>query len=63
MTGAFIWIMTWIIAIALLVILAQSRWGKTLVYYALWLLVALLLVTHANELTHLVNLGALNLNG
>ena len=63
MTGAFVWIMTWIIAIALLILLAQSRWGKTIVYYALWLLVALLLVTHASELTSLVNINALELNG
>lgn len=63
MTGAFVWIMTWIIAIAFFVILAQSRWGQTIVYYALWLLVALLLVTHASELTSLVNIKALELNG
>lgn len=63
MTGAFVWIMTWVIFIALFVIVAQSRMGKTIVYYALWLLVALLLVTHTQELSTLMNVNALNLNG
>lgn len=63
MTGALTWIMTWIIMILLLVFAAQTSWGKTLVYWLLWLALVILLVTHADELTSLVDLQALNLNG
>jgi hypothetical protein len=63
MTGAFIWISTWIIFIALMVALSNVRWGKTLVYYALWLMVLLLVVTHGAELAALVDIQALQLNG
>ena len=63
MTGAFKWLATWIVFIALLSILARTSWGKGIVYWALWLLVLLLLVTHADELTSIIDLNALNLNG
>lgn len=63
MTGAFKWIATWIIFIALLAVFAQTTWGKGITYWALWLLVVLLLVTHADELTSIIDLNALNLNG
>ena len=63
MTGAVTWLSTWVIMIFLLVVLAKTQWGKTLVYYVLWLAVILLLVTHADELNSLVDVGALQLNG
>jgi Na+/proline symporter len=63
MTGAFVWIVTWLIFIALMVALANVRWGKTLVYYMLWLMVLLLVVTHGPELAALVDVQALQLNG
>jgi hypothetical protein len=63
MTGAFIWIVTWLIFIALFVALSGTRWGKTIVYYGLWLMVVLLIVTHGAELASLVNVQALQLNG
>jgi hypothetical protein len=63
MTGAFVWIVTWLIFIAVLVALANVRWGKTIVYYALWLMVLLLVVTHGAELATLVDVSALQLNG
>ena len=63
MTGAFVWIVTWLVMIAVLVALASTRWGKTLVYYALWLMLVLLIVTHGSELASLINVQALQLNG
>ncbi len=63
MTGAFVWIVTWVIMIAVLVALASTRWGKTLVYYTLWLMVVILVVSHGKELASLINVQALQLNG
>jgi len=63
MTGAFVWIATWLIMIAVLVALAGTNWGKTIVYYVLWLAVVLLVVSHGSELASLVNVQALQLNG
>ncbi len=63
MTGAFVWIVTWLIFIAIFVALAGTRWGKTLVYYGLWLMVFLLVIVHGQELAGLVNVQALQLNG
>ena len=63
MTGAFVWIVTWLLLIAVLVALAGTSWGKPIVYYTLWLAVVLLVVSHATELTSLVNPSALQLNG
>ena len=63
MTGAFSWIATWIVMILLLIFLAKTQWGKGLVYWLIWLAVILLLVTHADELTSLINVQALQLNG
>jgi hypothetical protein len=63
MTGAISWIVTWVAMIALLALLASTSWGKTIVYYFLWLAVALLIVSHASELTSAINVNALQLNG
>lgn len=61
--GVVSWVATWIIMIALLGFLAQTNWGRPVVYWLLWLAVVLLLVTHADELTALFNVNALQLNG
>ena len=63
MTGALTWISTWIIMILLLVMISATRWGRSIVYYLLWLAVVLLLVTHADELSSLIDTKALQLNG
>lgn len=54
---------TWAIMILLLVLLAKTSWGKTVVYWLLWLAVVLLIVTHSEELTSLVDIRSLQLNG
>jgi hypothetical protein len=63
MNGVVSWFGTWLVMIVFLIILSKTGWGRTFVYYLLWLAVALLLVTHADELTGFFNLSALQLNG
>lgn len=63
MIGAVKWLATWLIMISLLAIMAQTSWGRTIVYWLMWLAVLLLLVTHADELTSMFDLSALQLNG
>ena len=63
MTGAVTWLMTWVVTIILLVVVAQTAWGRTIVYWFLWLAVVLLLVSHADELSQLIDVKALQLNG
>lgn len=63
MTGALTWISTWIIMILFLVMISATGWGRSIVYYILWLAVILLLVTHADELSSLIDMKALQLNG
>lgn len=61
--SAFTWLATWVIFLTVLIFFASTEWGKGIAYWSLWLLVVLLLVTHADELVSLVDLSALNLNG
>jgi hypothetical protein len=63
MTGAITWISTWVIMILLLVMVSKTGWGRAIVYYLLWLAVILLLVSHADELSSLIDTKALQLNG
>lgn len=63
MTGALTWLTTWIVMILLLSMVARTSWGKPIVYWFLWLAVVLLLVTHADELSSLIDVKALQLNG
>ncbi len=63
MSGVISWVGTWITMILLLVILSKTRWGKTLVYWLLWLAVILLLVSHADEISNFFDAQALQLNG
>lgn len=57
------WFTSWIIMILLIIFMARTAWGKTIVYYLLWLALVLLLVLHADELSSLINPEAFNLNG
>ncbi len=63
MNGAAQWLGAWIVVIVLAIMLVQSGWGKSLVYYGLWLAVAFLLVTHATELTDILTKGGIIKNG
>lgn len=63
MTGVISWVATWAIMLTLFGFLAQTHWGRPVVYWFLWLAVLLLIVSHSEELTELFNVGALQLNG
>lgn len=63
MIGALSWLTTWIVMIALIALVAQTSWGRVIVYWLLWLALLLLLVTHADELSGMINIEALQLNG
>lgn len=63
MTGMVKWVSTWLIMIMFLVIISNTGWGRSIVYYLLWLAVILLLVTHSDELSSLFDANALQLNG
>ena len=63
MTGAFSWVLTWIIMISVLVALSATRWGRPIVYYSLWLMVVILVVSRGSEVSSLINIQALQLNG
>ncbi len=57
------WLGAWLIVIVVAIMLVQSGWGKSLVYYGLWLALAFLLVTHATELTDILTKGGIIKNG
>jgi hypothetical protein len=63
MTGVISWVATWAIMLVAISFLAQTQWGKPIVYWFLWLAVLLLVVSHSEELTQLFDVGALQLNG
>lgn len=63
MTGVVTWASTWIIMILLLVMVSKTGWGRSIIYYLLWLAVILLLVSHADDLSSMFDSGALQLNG
>jgi hypothetical protein len=56
--GSFIgWITAWILMFLLLYVLSRTRAGHTVIYYTAWLLVALLLVTHSDQVTKILSGG------
>lgn len=61
--SAFQFFGAWILMIAFLAMLSATEWGKSIVYYLLWLAIALLLVTHVEEIKSLMPAQAYALNG
>ena len=51
--SAFTWLASWLVMLIFLVALAQTEWGKRIVYYLAWLSVFLLVVTHFGEFSSL----------
>ena len=60
---AFQFFSAWLLMIVFLALLAATSWGKSVVYYTLWLAIALLLVTHVDEIKSLMPAQAFSLNG
>ena len=57
--GAVTFIGAWLIVIVLGVALASQGWGKTILYYVLWLAVILLILTHVTEISSMLNAGGI----
>ena len=57
--GAVSFIGAWLIVIVLGVALASTGWGKTILYYILWLAVILLVLTHIQEISNMLNAGGI----
>ena len=51
--SAFTWLASWLVMLIFLVALAQTEWGKRIVYYLAWLSVLLLVVSHFGEFSSL----------
>lgn len=52
--SAFAWIVAWIAFLALMALIARTEWGRKIIYYLAWLAVTFLIVTHAKDLTKIV---------
>ena len=51
--SAFTWLASWLVMLIFLLALAQTEWGKRIVYYLAWLSVLLLVVSHFGEFSSL----------
>lgn len=63
--SAFNWMAGWFLFILILIALAHTQVGEPIVYYLLWLMIILLLVSHYKEInTVFMNAGIIqNVNG
>lgn len=57
--GAVTFLGAWLLVIVIGIGLASTGWGKTLLYYLLWLAVIFLVLTHAQEISDMLNLGGI----
>lgn len=51
------WLAAWIAIILIIVLFARTKWGQPIVYYILWLAVAILVLTHASDLASIISGG------
>lgn len=57
---AFSFFVGWLIIISALWAMTKSKPTRVILYYVLWLLIVLLLVTHGNELSQYLNATGVN---
>ena len=57
--GTITFLGAWLLVIVFAVALAGTGWGKTLLYYILWLAVILLVITQAQEISTMLNAGGI----
>ena len=57
LSNVITWLASWFIIFAIIIALLQTSWGKVIVYWSTWLLIVLLLVTHANEIGNIFTSG------
>jgi len=51
------WILAWFLVFMLLYVLSRTRSGHSVIYYATWLAVVLLLVTHSDQIVGMLKKG------
>lgn len=57
--SAISWLGAWLLFILILIALAQTKIGNTLLYYLLWLAVIFLLVSHYQQITSIFQAGGI----
>ena len=57
--SAFNWLAAWLLFILIIVGIAQTRIGNTIIYYLAWLAVIFLLVSHYQEITDILKAGGI----
>ncbi len=62
-SSAFNWLAAWLLFILIIVAIAQTKAGNTVVYYLAWLAVILLVVSHYQEITDILKAGGINATG
>lgn len=55
MPNAWQFFVKWAVLILLVIVIAKTEIGNRLVYYSLWLIVLLLVVTHASDISNVLN--------
>lgn len=61
--SAFQWLVSWIAILLIVGLLARSNWGKPIVYYFLWMMVLILILTHASDFAALINPAQIQTSG
>ena len=59
MNNAFNWLAAWLLFILIIIALAQTNAGNTIIYYLSWLAVIFLLVSHYQEITNILQAGGI----
>jgi hypothetical protein len=57
------WLGAWLLFILLLITIAKTRAGNTLLYYLLWVAVIFLLLSHYKEIAAMFAAGGITPNG
>ena len=57
--SAINWFAAWVLFLLILAGIAQTPWGRPIVYYLLWLAIVFLLLSHFEEITQLFAQGGI----
>ncbi len=63
LTGFLGWLLAWSLFLLILYMLAQQRWGHTIIYYGAWLVVFFLILSHYQEITSIFQAGGITSSG
>lgn len=48
------WLASWVAILGIVALLARTSWGKPIVYYTMWLAIAVLILTHSQDFTDIL---------